>query len=114
MRNVYVVVEHFGEWEDAFSSVYCVCESEETAQKKKKESEDSYSTAISREEWDTLCQEVQDYESEHEDQEGFYDWAEGIAYLHPEYDSEELKRAEYIHCESDYVHTTIETAPIYE
>lgn len=115
MRTVYVVIEHFGHYaEDSCSIVHSVAATRELAEQKKIESEKSHNTNITREEWDRLCEQVNNWESENENQEGFDSWAEGIHYLNPTMSYEDLVQAEFVHCEDDYVYTEIKEATFVE
>lgn len=108
MKTVFVVIEHFGRYaEDSCSVPFSVCATRELAEQEKAKSENSHKTLVEREDWDKYCDEVNDWESAHENEEGFESWAEGIHYLHPELDYDELSKAEYVHCEDDYVYTEI-------
>lgn len=113
MKKVFVVVEHYGDYEDAYSHVFAVCETIEGANLKKVDSEESHKTSITREEWDAYCEEVNTWEREHDEEEGFESWTEGIAYLHPELDFDVLNHAEMCHCEDNYVFTEIVEAPFF-
>lgn len=112
MKNVYVVIEHYGDFGDD-CVVAAVCNTQEQAEKHKEISEKHHSSSITRDQWDAYCLEVDEWEENHPNEEHFDSWTEGINYLHPELDYDTLARAEMIHCEDDYLFTEIKTAPFF-
>lgn len=84
MKKCYIVTEYGGEWEDKWESILGVYMSKESAEKAKLENEKShsYTSPYSNEYFDTLMEEVDNYEFEHDF--NFDSYRDGVLQIHPE------------------------------
>lgn len=120
MKKCYIVTEYGGEWEDKWESILGVYMSKESAEKAKLENEKShsYTSPYSDEYFDTLMEEVDNYEFEHDF--NFDSYRDGVLQIHPELAEqpgflENLDVWEHNYCGfPDYFGTSISEHDLYE
>lgn len=89
MSNLYLVMKAEGEWEEYHTTPVEAWLSKEKAEKAIKEYEKE-KDVLPEEDWDRLCEEVDDYEEKCE-KVIFPGYIEGILFLHKDWDTPEFR-----------------------
>lgn len=115
MKNkVYAVITHGGEYEDSWEDISGICSTSEIAETLKSKIEEQYDESklsITRDEWEQLYEAV--VEKEVSEDVEYESVSDGIVALFPNYNIEDLKKAEAIY-EGEYKYTTIEEINFYD
>lgn len=115
LSKVYAVIEYGGEWEDSWERILGVCSTPELADslKNKVEEYKSREIKITIDEWDELYSKLSEYEEE--TGQFFDNILDGLLFLFPEYNVEDIREAlqKYYFLDDDYIGVRIEEINFY-
>lgn len=118
MKQVYVVTEYGGEWEDRWTRVIGVCATKERAEQLQEESRKKNSLNNPIPEFEELYDKYCNWweQKRCKEDSNYFDtnYIDGIAKMFPQYSKEELEQADKAYFSLDYIDTTIETINFYE